>query len=187
MKKLLCAVVLAALLVCPVAAETLGAITVTPSLDGAPVSGGTVTLYYVGAQIQDGFVPAGDFGDFPGILDDIHSPALAEELAAYAVAHRISGITAGVGGSGTVEFSGLAPGLYLLVQTEAPEGYRGFAPFLAALVEGDVNAHPKVTVRIPEPELPVTGDSTPVTLLWAAACVSAGGLLLLWRFRGSSR
>ena len=138
-----------------------GSIKVTIQQGTEVISGGTLTLYRVGAiQESDGnysFVLTGDFKDCGESLDDIQSAQLAKNLAQYAADHSLSGTVKEIGRNGTVVFSDLEPGLYLLVQETAPEGYEKIDPFLVTVPmeeDGsyvyDVDASPKVEPNKPE-------------------------------------
>lgn len=98
---------------------------------------GTLVLYKVGdaAEIDSNlsFVPASQFSGSGADLNDLDSPELAPQLAAYAAEHTLTGISASADKDGNVTFSGLSTGLYLVVQTEAAEGYLPVSPFLVSL------------------------------------------------------
>lgn len=150
--------------------------------------GGDMLLYRVGeigeADGQLCFLPTGDFSTWDGSLVDIQSPELANELAAYVQANKFSGISGRIQDDGKVTFSGLMPGLYLLVQTEAASGYELIAPFLVSLpvyeADGyhyDVDASPKFQLSAiptqPQPSLPQTGQ-----LNWPVPVLGISGLIL---------
>lgn len=128
------------------------------------VPGGSLTLYQVGVVYEEdgdySFILSDAFSGSDLSLEDIQSARLAKELADYAGSHGISGVTKKIEKDGTVLFSDLDPGLYLLVQREAAVGYYKAVPFLVSvpmLEEGkyvyDVDASPKVELK-KEPEPP---------------------------------
>lgn len=212
----------AALLLCaPVAlaheAVDLGAsgsITLELEYGGQAVAGGTFALFRVGDAAEDdgdysftlaeGFEESGLELDADALSSAASSSELASELAAWAEAQGVEGEEAPVSADGTLSFEGLAPGLYLLVQGEAAEGFEAASPFLVSVPmdEGgaylyDVDASPKVSLvqaEEEEPEetveeteeteeetaaetssaLPKTADATP-----GAAPAAAAGLALL--------
>lgn len=141
-----------------------GSITLELSCDGQSVSGGEIDVCLVGNITQNN----GDFSfslsdDFSGSglsLDIDYDSAseletLACALAAFAAGNDISGITAEAGSDGRITVSGLCPGLYLVIQTQAAEGYEAFSPFLVSVpmydktreaYVYDVDASPKVSL-----------------------------------------
>ncbi len=148
-----------------------GTITLTLKTgDGKTVSGGTVTLYQVAElYLDDGNMAYRFTSAFDGCdaVLDVEDTALPSVLAAYVREHAVSGVSAGVGDSGTVRFADLALGLYLVVQTGASNRYETFSPFVVTvpIEEGEdeetvwtyeVDASPKVGVVTPKkpPEHP---------------------------------
>lgn len=178
-----------------------GAISVTMTYGGKAVSGGSLTLYRVGEIREDdgnySFALTGDFTGSGAALTELSS-GLAEELANYAETQKLTGRTEAVGADGKVSFSGLALGLYLLVQEEAAKGYNEAAPFLVSVPVNEdgtyvyeVDASPKVALeKEPEPtdptapvkpNLPQTGQ-----LNWPIPVLAATGLALFalgWSLR----
>ncbi len=148
-----------------------GSITIQMRDGSQPVPGGTLTIYRVGEVHEDdgnySFRPTGDFQDCGEDFEEIDSPSLAQRLADYAEENDIEGLeTQEIGRNGTVVFEDLEPGLYLIVQHDAAEGYYPVLPFLVSipyLEDGeylyDVDATPKVELE-PEPTDP-TGPSDP--------------------------
>ena len=134
-----------------VGATQRGYIKLTMMYDGAPVAGGSVTLYDV---------------------SDLQETASPEELAESMEVHRIAGLTKPVDGMGIVMFEDMFWGRYLLVQNEAAEGFYPMKPFVVALTEAreSVDARPKLE---PIKKLPQTGQ-----LVWPAwVLLSLGSLL----------
>lgn len=164
----------AAALAHPVPEEgRLCSITVTVRYDEKPVSGGTLTLFRVGEiSERDGnysFLPTGGFTEWGTSFADIQSPELAADLAAYAGSQNLSGTARLIGTSGSVMFSALEQGLYLLVQNTPAYGYSKLSPFLVSLPYldedeyiYDVTASAKSELeREPEPTEPPTTPTTP--------------------------
>lgn len=147
-----------------------GSIKVIMKYEDSAVSGGTLTLYRVGeVEEKNGdvsFILTGGFADSGVLLDNIESADLALDLGRYAADNEINGETKSVASDGTVIFSNLIPGLYLMVQNTAPNGYYELAPFLVSVPMYDqkkdeylyqVDASPKVELgakKTEEPEVP---------------------------------
>lgn len=183
-----------------------GSVSVTMADNGQAVPGGTLTLYRVGEISEDdgnySFVLAEHFRASGAALEDVSSSALAESLAEYAAANGLTGTAAEIGGDGTATVADLPLGLYLVVQTEAAEGYEAVEPFLVSVPmyeDGtylyDVDATPKMSLlqeKEPEPTASVpVGPTLPQTgqLNWPVPVLAVLGLCLFalgWalRFKG---
>lgn len=179
-----------------------GTISVTLTYEDSPVSGGSFTLYRVGAvSEEDGnysFVLTGEFTGCNVLLEDIQSAQLAKELADYAADHRVAGTTREIGSEGEVSFTDLELGLYLIVQNTAAHGYSKVDAFLVSVPMHEngayiyaVEASPKVELeRETEPGQPTTptGPSLPQTgqLNWPVPVLAVLGLCLFsvgWTLR----
>lgn len=174
-----------------------GSITITMRYQSEAVPGGSLTLYRVGDVIEDdgnySFAPTRDFKGCVTAFDEdnIQSPELAKKLAEYAANQKLSAVTTKtIGKDGTVTFSDLKLGLYLLVQKTAAPGYSKASPFLVSvpyLENGkyiyDVASNPKTDLEremtpteAPPPhdnELPQTGQ-----LNWPVPVLVVLGLML---------
>lgn len=184
-------------------------VTVGMTYNGAPVGGGTLTLYRVGALTQedgnDTFVPTGDFADCGLALDDVESADLAFNLVRYATEHSLSGVTRTIDENGRVTFDDLETGLYLFAQFQGADGYNAAGAFLVSLPlweDGaylyDVDASPKVALEVYDPgsgddgepsPTPAATGSLPQTgqLNWPVPVLAGAGLCLLllgWALRG---
>lgn len=183
-----------------------GSISVAMVYDGETVGGGSLMLYRVGNVSEDdgnySFSLAGDFADSGVSLADISHAALAGELAEYASARHIEGAAEPISEDGRMTADGLTPGLYLVTQENAADGFEPISPFLVSvpMYDGgtyvyDVDATPKLdtltkTPDIPEqpsapgePTLPQTGQ-----INWPVPALSALGIVLfLCGFRMRSR
>lgn len=135
-----------------------GSIRITMSDGGEAVPGGTLTLYRVGSvKEHDGdynFELTGDFAESKVSLKNIASARTAKELAAYAEKKNLAGTTKEISREGTLAFSDLKVGLYLLVQKEPAGGYYKADPFVVSvpmLEDGvylyDVDASPKAELE----------------------------------------
>lgn len=132
-------------------AETLGA-TQTPAGDGsitiylqdqedAPVAGAKVYLFHVGDWNDAGsWDLTGDFVDASTDLSQASTAAGMEtavaELLTYAEEQAIAGVVATTDDQGVVAFTGLAEGLYMVMQDgmePGAEAYRDFPPFLISV------------------------------------------------------
>lgn len=175
-----------------------GSITVTMRYKEKAVPGGSLTLYRVGDVHEDdgnySYVPATAFQGAVTSFEDIQSPALAETLAEYAKKQRLSPVTTKtIGNDGTVTFSGLELGLYLLVQDTAAQGYGNVSPFLVSVPYlkddryiYDVASTPKTGLdrevtptKAPsyDGNLPQTGQlwwPVPVLICAGLACIAVG-------------
>lgn len=139
--------------------------------------GGNLMLFQVAVFSEPGTLQlTADFDDWEGTLDHLSSPETAKALALFAQKNRCSATEKTVT-NGSILFSGLEPGLYLLLQTEAASGYEPITPFLITMpiggAEGNTNkidATPKIQPVAkptqPVPALPQTGQNKlPVPLL----------------------
>ncbi|MCD8018106.1 MAG: LPXTG cell wall anchor domain-containing protein [Clostridiales bacterium] len=122
--------------------------------DGNAVSGGAVTLYQVAILYLDDGNMVYEYADaFNGceITLDVEDTSLAATLAAYVEDSDISGTTASIGSGGTVSFTDLELGLYLIIQTTDSDNYETINPFVVTVpIDNDgewvytVDASPKV-------------------------------------------
>lgn len=181
--------------------DRTGSITVSVQYDGDAVPGGTLSLYRAGDVAEDNgnysFALNAEFEGSQVPLKDPGSDEAAEELASYAEAHSLSARTEQISGEGTAVFRGLEPGLYLLVQYEAAEGYCEMDPFLVSvpiLEDGayvyEIDASPKTETEKaeepPVPDQPKTGDTespAPYTMAagLALCVIGAAGRMLYVR------
>lgn len=209
--KWIAAALLAAWLICvlPVAAyahevpdeSRMGTVTVDMVYDGRAVKGGALTAYRVG-QIQEDkgdyrFVKTADMEALPGSYEDISSPKLAEDVAAFVREHGVSAYKTAENTEGKALFTDMELGLYLIAQTKASDGYEPLKPFLIALplnkgghYEYDVAAEgkfqlyqqplPSPTPKPSEPKLPQTGQLNwpiPVLAVLGMGLFGAGWML----------
>lgn len=148
-----------------------GSISITMRSGNEAVSGGSLVCYKVGyVNANSGYYSFKLTGDFSGSrvpLDDISDPDTADKLAQWAKKMRTSGLSQNIDENGHIVFDGLEPGLYLMVQDKAAEGYYKAVPFLVSVPMNesgryiyDVEASPKVElVKMPEPNTPDTPDT----------------------------
>lgn len=180
MRKILWLFLMICALALPVTAHAVpdltqqGSISITMRYDGKVIPGGELTLYRVGdIEEADGnysFVLTGHFAPSKVSLENIQSPETAQKLAAFAKKKEITAQTEKIDTKGKAAFESLQPGLYLLVQKKAAQGYVCANPFLVSLpmLEGDtysyhVDASPKIR-PVPDAstenlEQPKTGQS----------------------------
>lgn len=112
------------------------AVTMQNPETGRAVSGGAITLFKAGNL-------HGDDGNFSFVLTDRFKGSgeslekldsdLAQRLADYAGKHKIDGDTFTIGSDGRIDFNGLSPGLYLIIQEQASQGYYNVAPFFVSI------------------------------------------------------
>lgn len=172
-----------------------GSITIRIEDGGDGVSGGSVTLYYVAEITEDdgnyAFALTAEYAPSGVSLDHLNDASTAKSLAEFARNNQMQGMTAEVDAYGVVQFTGLQPGLYLVVQHEAASGYYPIAPFLMSLplyengtYTYEVDASPKVQIqRAPEPTVPETTPDEPKLpqtgqLNWPVPVLAVSGLTL---------
>lgn len=136
-----------------------------------PVEGGTLAVYKVAdAVTENANLLYESTAEFAGCGLDLRDPAdfsangVASHLLAYANDKGVAPTaTAGLV-QGVATFEGLSCGAYLVVQTEASEGFFSMTPFVACIpmtsADGTawvyaVEASPKVEAIPPEPIAPV--------------------------------
>lgn len=175
-----------------------GTITFEVSWQGESLSGGSVLLYRVGDIVEsDGnysFAPVAALADAGLSLEDTNDPALAARLAALVSGMDTEPLTAPVQ-DGYAKFRDVAPGLYLVIQNDACDGFAPMSPFLISMPRyedgayiTDVTAHPKVPLET-EPTQPTeptdptsptgpTGPDIPKTgqLNWPVHLLAVMGL-----------
>lgn len=161
------------------------------------VTGGSLAIYQVGViRTEDNlsfYAKTESMEAFPDSYDDIHSAVLAENIAAYIADHHVEPNAVAANTDGKAIFANLDLGLYLIVQTEASEGYEPLKPFLISVpmekngqYQYDVSAEGKfelykesepdipVPPDVPNPDIPNTGQ-----LKWPIPVLTVVGLGLL--------
>ena len=124
---------------------------------GEPLAGGTLTMYRVGDIAEDDGNYS--FAAVPGLSnpvpEDLDDPALAASMVAAAENAGLKSSTVSVE-NGDAVFTDVAPGLYVVIQKKAAEGFAPLSPFFISMpqfrdgrYEYDIAADPKVS---PEPE-----------------------------------
>ena len=179
-------------------------VTVKDSKTKKPVTDGGLTLYQVAdLQVENkqySYVFTDDFQDSGLSLNHIGSAKLPAALAEYASGKQDESIDrehAELSESGTVTFTDLPVGLYLVVQDTTAKNYSKLQPFLVSIPMNndgeliyDVDASPKAgTVTYTEPEKPdkpdkpsnPPGSKLPKTgqLWWPVLLLDVAGLLLI--------
>lgn len=152
-----CAVVMLLLSGTRAEAAQWGTLWVSLDYGDDPVTQGEVMLYRVGEPVEGGYRLAEACGGGVVRQEDAQSAELAQWLSETAGA---AGEARLLDADGDGVFYSLTEGLYLLVQTEAPEGYACAQPFLIPMPcqgQWTVQANPK-TQRL-ETESPKTGDA----------------------------
>lgn len=137
-----------------------------------PVSGGKMVLYRVAdvqteknAELQ--YALTADFSDSKENLSVLDA-ALAKRLAAYADQRKTAGKEQTADAAGRITFQDLSPGLFLLVQNEAVNGYYKINPFLVSVPfkeDGryiyEVDASPKMELLKESVTPPTEPSDTP--------------------------
>ncbi len=116
-------------------------VTLTSEETGAAITGGSLTLYKAGEVVHDddwnySFRLTEEFAKSGCSLDhpDKRNAEIAAELAVYAAANDLSETAVSeIDNEGKAYFTGLHIGLYLIVQTEACEGYCPVNPFMVSV------------------------------------------------------
>ncbi len=155
--------------------DRLCKLTVSFQKDQEPISGGSVICTCVGYVYDDGISVR-----YRRVLDhadmiNLQDPDTAHELERFVNQNNITGTIKNVDSNGKVEFADLAPGVYLIRQKNAPDGYLPIKPFLVTLPylkDGeyiyDVDASAKTELdkeptESTEPTEPSTGPTEPST------------------------
>lgn len=154
--------------------------------------GGNLTLYRIGSIMPEGtLLPEDTFAEYQIDETQLQSPELAAALADFAQTQDSAGSTQTLSSPGTLVFDGLQPGLYLLMQTEAAEGFEIISPFLVVLPGQEngkpvyqIDATPKISLTpaptepdTPDPSLPQTGQlkwPVPLLVISGAALLAIG-------------
>ena len=176
------AVGLTMLLAVPAMAAEDGTIRITPHRAGEAIAGGSVTIYRVGTAAEDGYLIAGKDKNYLLPADELFFPETAAWVQRNA---KADGLTKAVGTSGSVTFSDLQAGLYLVTQPQAASGYAPFRSFLLELpVDGivwEAEAYPKAEKILSEN--PQTGDH-PAPIIAAMALVLSVSVLFMMSDKG---
>lgn len=179
--------------------ERIGSVQIRMQYQEQPVPGGSFTLYSVATMSEaDGALRmqlTAAYANSGVSLEKIDDPTLAKALASYADEQKLSGLTQDVTAAGSVRFEGLLPGVYLLVQKTAADGFEEVEPFLVRVpfwedgeYHYDLVASPKMTeTRDPISSEPSSDGSTstdsslPQTgqLNWPIPILALSGLVLL--------
>ncbi|MBQ0065203.1 MAG: hypothetical protein KBT48_05520 [Firmicutes bacterium] len=149
------------------------------------VKTGSLIAYKIGdINENDGdysFVLSEAFKDSGYSLENLQSKEVSNALLKYAKNNKISGNEKNIN-NGTVSFTDLPVGLYLIAQKKKSTGYKEIQPFMVSLPRFDkekgeyvydVNATPKTSIEKetkPTPVIPNTG------LLWwpVPVCIILG-------------
>ena len=172
-----------------------GTITFEIQWQGEPLDGGELAIYRVGDVVESdgnyGFSLIDRLADSGLSLENPDDPALARKLSELAAEAELEPLTAPIE-DGEACFVDVAPGLYVVVQTQACDGFAELNPFLISMPRyenetyvTDVVAKPKVPLETeptePEPTRPTepTPPSLPQTgqLNWPVPLLAALGLL----------
>jgi len=153
------------------ASQGQGEIRVSLDYGEEAVNRGTVVLRYVAEPLEGNYRLPEVLGG--GIIrrEESLSPELAQWLSLRAGQEETVRL---LDADGCAVFSGLKEGLYLLIQTDAPEGYACAEPCLIPLpLDGQwqVQANPKTSVLLTES--PKTGQH-PIPLIGAMGLVLSG-------------
>ncbi|MCD7732861.1 MAG: hypothetical protein LUH56_05420 [Oscillospiraceae bacterium] len=164
--------VAASCLTCVFADDTLGSITVTLEYNNTAMTSGTLTLYQVATinpngtySYADAFVGYSTDDAIVDSLEDSNSPWL---LWKWATTVGAAGTSYEIGSDGTVTFTDLAAGVYLIVPTTLPT-YFDMEPSLVSVPdiytgEYDITVNAKLEYTPPTvPDEPTPTTTTVVT------------------------
>lgn len=138
-------------------------------------SAGAVTLYRAGVAVEGGYRLSEVYGGGLVRWGDLPSEALASWLAEHAAAE---GTTMPLDKDGSAFFPDLAPGLYLIKQTEPVSAEDNMKPFVVELPYEDIwqiTVQPQAEPAAQEP--PPTGQNSAVLAAVPVMVVSGLGLL----------
>lgn len=158
------------------AAEQSGTIRIRMAYGDASAEGAVVTLQYAGQPAEGGYRLSEVFGGGIIRMEDACSPDLAQWLSERTT---VGGELGKLDSQGSIVFSGLEEGLYLITQEKAPMGWQCAAPFLVPVpLDGnwEVLAYPKQALLLTEP--PRTGEH-PAPVFGAMGLILSGGGLYL--------
>ena len=166
------------------------------------LKGGEISLYTIATvKVEDGYkfdVTTGKFADEEGVAKIPSMTSKELSKANFDLAKKLETPAAKVKAdsteaidNGKVSFTGLKPGLYLIVQTKLSEGNRKVNSFLVSIPDEEgsyqISGEPKAGVFVPQKEtetekppekpkgkLPQTGQ-----LWWPVPVMAVAGTLLL--------
>lgn len=158
-------------------------LTMTLTSDSKPVGGGEASIYKVADLELDAKGYSYKIADpFTAADTEIKSDTALDEDLSAKFARYLTGqplASASVQSNGEFSFTGLKPGLYMIVQTKAADGYERFLPFLVSLPfseDGkyvyDANGSPKIAKKVAVKKLPEKSkpaESTPASTLQPAS------------------
>ena len=157
------------------AAQGSGVLRVCPVWCGTPIAGGTVSLYRVGEQMQQGIRITDGLADWDLEEADLKS----ETWIGWMMQRKGEPVqTAAVGGETGAIFEDLEKGIYLVEQREAPAEYAAFRPFFQTIPDGgdwDLAVTPRL-IRNTEP--PQTGDR-PAPIIGAMGIGLSAAILMV--------
>ena len=126
--------------------------------DEKPEVNAGITIYHVADfVIEDGSYSFAYTEEFSKCTYEIRNIAAAEDptislgLSDFVETNHIAGVTARTDAKGTVIFTDLKAGLYFVQETDTPEGFEPFTPFLTSVpvtengvMKYDITAEPKI-------------------------------------------
>ena len=130
-----------------------GSITATVSCEGAPVPGGTLTLYRVADVVVDNadhvYRLTAEYEPSGASLEDLGYDT-AVKLATHTYEQGLQGLTKEIDDLGVVRFEDLELGLYLLIQWEPAEGFYELSPFLMSVPNNEDGVYVYDTASAPK-------------------------------------
>lgn len=153
--------------------------TINSSDTGETIGGGSIAVYRVASVDSNGiYMPESDFAslDFDVntvAADETAWSTAAETIALYIKNHSLedTATVVPVDANGNAAFKNVVPGLYAVLQNEAPKGYTAFKPFVLPLpyqngdeLQYDLYAKPKGTSKLPAEENTLTFPAVTKTI-----------------------
>jgi len=112
-----------------------GSIRVCPDWGGDLAAGGSVVLYRVGEPVKGGYRITDGLADWTVWEADVYSQITREWLLGQ---EHSAGVTMEVDEREGAWFSGLAEGLYLVMQETPAVGFTSFSPVLVSIPQDDL-------------------------------------------------
>jgi len=112
-----------------------GSVRVCPDWGGDLAAGGSVSLYRVGEPVTGGYRMTDGLADWTVWEEDVYSQTTREWLLGH---EHSAGVTMEVDEREGALFSGLAEGLYLVMQETSAVGFTSFSPVLVSIPQDDL-------------------------------------------------
>lgn len=152
-------------------ADTTGSITVNVVYNDKPVSSGVFTIYKIADINSDGsYTYTSDFAGYGSSITDLSDSTLPWLLWSWANQTGVTGSSMTVGTKGTVTFTDLETGVYLVVPSTNPSGYEAEPSIVPIPYDGDYDVEIDVKLE-PSYTPPDTPPGTPTTTVTTVVSV----------------